>query len=182
MRLVAIGFAYAGMRNRELRRSIEHCAAAFRAATVTSVRLFLLFRDRFVDFQRVIVEQFLARLNVAHRIDEYAIVFLSGFAVGIAGMVDPARVVAPNQWINYLAVIQAKIECMWVVLDVGSGFPCSAFAGVFDNAGAFRNKLHGVNAPTVHTGLAYLDLDRSLSSFLFFRHGERREWRGTIKN
>jgi hypothetical protein len=23
----------------------------------------------------------------------------------------------------------------------------------------------------VHTGLAYLDLDRSLSSFLFFRHG-----------
>lgn len=171
MRLVAIGFAYAGRLNRELGRSIEHCAAANRAATVTSVLLFLLFGDRFVDFQRVIIEQFLARLDVAHCVDEYAIIFLGGFAVGVAGMVDPARVVPPNQRINYLAVIQAKIKCMWVVLDVGSGFPCGALARVFDNARAFRNELHGVNAPTVHTGLAYLDLDRSLSSFLFFRHG-----------
>jgi hypothetical protein len=182
MRLVAIGFAYAGRLNRELWRSIEHCATALRAATVTSILLFLLFRDRFVNFQRVIVKQFLAPLDVAHRIDEYAILFLGGFAVGIAGMVDPARVVPPNQWIDYLTVIQAKIECVWIVLDVGSGFPCGPFTGVFDNARAFGNKLHGVDAATVHTGLAYLDLDCCLSSFLFFRHGGVGEWRGTIKN
>ena len=90
-------------------------------------------------------------------------------------MVDPARVVAPNQWINYLAVIQAKIECMRIVLVIGSGFPCSPFAGVFDNAGALPNELHGINAATVHAGFIDLDLDRSFSSFLLFRHGGRRE-------
>jgi len=49
-------------------------------------------------------------------------------------MVDPARVVAANVWIDYLAVIQAKIECVRIVLVVGSGFPGGAFASVFDNA------------------------------------------------
>ena len=77
-------------------------------------------------------------------------------------MVDPARVVAADLWIDYLTVIQAKIECMWIVLVVGSGFPGGALAGVFDNASAFGNELHGVNAATVHTGLANLDSHRSL--------------------
>ncbi len=87
-------------------------------------------------------------------------------------MVDPARVVAANLWIDYLTVIQAKIECVWVVLVVGSGFPGGAFAGVFDNASAFGNELRSVNAASVHGGLANLDSYGPLLSFAFLRHRE----------
>ncbi len=96
-------------------------------------------------------------------------------------MVDPARVVAANLWIDYLTVIQAKIECVWVVLVVGSGFPGGAFAGVFDNASAFGNELRSVNAPSVHAGLANIEPYGSLSSFVFLRHGGRKEWEEQLR-
>ena len=95
--------------------------------------LFRFFRDRFVDFQRVIVKEFLAPFDIANRIDENAVVFFDGFAVWIAAMVDPACVVAANLWIDHLAVVEAKIECVWIVLVVGSGFPGDALPRVFDN-------------------------------------------------
>jgi len=57
-------------------------------------------------------------------------------------MVDPARVVAANLWIDHLAVVEAKIECVWIVLVVGSGFPGDALPRVFDNTGAFGNSAH----------------------------------------
>jgi hypothetical protein len=56
-------------------------------------------------------------------------------------MIDPARVIAANLWIDYFAVFQAEIERVRVVLVVGSGFPGNALACVFDNASAFGNKL-----------------------------------------
>ena len=85
-------------------------------------------------------------------------------------MVDPARVVAANLRVDYFAVIQAKIERVRIVLVVGSGFPGGAFAGVFDNASAFGNELRGLNAASVHRGLANLDSYGCLLSFAFLRH------------
>jgi hypothetical protein len=43
-------------------------------------------------------------------------------------------------------------------------------AGVFDDAGAFGDELRGVNAATVHAGLANIDPSDWLSSFGFLRH------------
>ena len=114
--------------------------------------LFRFFRYGFVDFQRVIVKEFLAGFDIAHCVDEDAVVFLDGFAVWIAAMVHPARVVAADLRIDYLAAFKAEIECMRIVLLVGSALPGAALAGIFDDAGAFGDELRGVNAATVHAG------------------------------
>jgi len=49
-------FGATGDQDFESRRSVEHCAAALRAATIASVFLFCFFRDRLVDVQRVVVK------------------------------------------------------------------------------------------------------------------------------
>ena len=85
-------------------------------------------------------------------------------------MVDPARVVAANLWINYFAIFEAEIERVRVVFVVGSGFPGNPLACVFDNASAFGNKLRGVNAAAVHGRLANFDSYDSVSRFAFLRH------------
>src|SRR5262249_24853261 len=106
---------------------------------VASEFLLGFFRDRFVDFQRVIVKEFLSGFDIADRMDENAVVLFDGFAVWVAGMVDPARVVAADLRIDHLSVIQSKNEGMWIVLVVGSSFPGGPLASVFDNASAFRD-------------------------------------------
>ena len=85
-------------------------------------------------------------------------------------MVDPARVVAANFWVDHLAIVEAKIECVWIVLVVGSAFPGDALPSVFDNTSAFANRLRGVNTVPVHTGLANFDSYGSLSTFALLRH------------
>jgi hypothetical protein len=85
-------------------------------------------------------------------------------------MIDPARVVTANFWIDYIAVFQPEVESVWIVGIVRRGFPADAFALVLDNACAFGNKLRGVNAPTMHTGLANLNLHSSLPSSSFLLH------------
>src|SRR6266481_4131577 len=131
---------------------------------------FRFFCNRFVDFHRVIVKEFFAGFDITHRIDEDAVTFLDGLAVWVATMVNPARVVAADLWIDYFAVFQAEIEGVWIVLVVGSGFPGDALSGVFDNASAFGNELRGVNAATVHGGLANFDSYDSISRFALLRH------------
>ena len=95
------------------------------------------FGDRFVELHVIIIKEFLAGLDVAYCINKDAVVFLDRFAVWIAGMIDPARVVTANFWIDYLAVFQTEVESVWIVDVVGSGFPGDAFACVFDDARAF---------------------------------------------
>src|SRR5437867_428055 len=85
-------------------------------------------------------------------------------------MINPARIVAANLRVDYIAVFQPKVESVWTVLVVGSGFPGDAFAFVLDDAPAFWNELHGVNATTVHTGLANFEPYSSMSSFPPCRH------------
>ena len=132
--------------------------------------LFRFFCDRFVDFHRVIVKEFLAGFDITHRVDEDAVIFLNGLAVWVAAMVDPARVVAANLWIDYFAVFEAEIEGVRVVFVVGSGFPGNALAGVFDNGSAFANEMRGINAATVHGGLPNFDSHGSVSRFAFLHH------------
>src|SRR4029450_4405080 len=84
-------------------------------------------------------------------------------------MIDPARVVTANLWIDDVAIFQPEVESVWIVGVVGGRFPWDGLPLVFDDAGAFGNDLRGVNAPTVNTGLANFDLHRSLSTFVFLR-------------
>src|ERR1700745_560006 len=102
--------------------------------------------------------------------DENAIVFLDRFAVWIARMIDPARVVTANLWIDYIAVFQSEVESVWIVIVAGGGFPGDAFACVFNDARAFGNEPRGGNAATVHTGFPDLDGGGSLPGFGFLRH------------
>src|SRR4051812_7310753 len=87
-------------------------------------------------------------------------------------MIDPARVVSPNFWIDYIAVVQTEVESVWVVFVVGSGFPGDAFTCVFNDTPPFANELTGVNPPAVHVGFANLQLHRAGSSFGFLRHAQ----------
>src|SRR4029077_14146098 len=118
----------------------------------------------------VIIKEFLAGLDVAQRINKDAVIFLDRFAVWIAGMIDPARVVTANFRIDYIAVFQTEVKSVWIVLVVGSGFPGDAFACVLDDARAFWNELRGVNAPAVHARLANFNLHGLPPSFAFLRH------------
>src|SRR5438874_9101795 len=120
----------------------------------------------------IIIKEFLARLDVAQRIDEDPVVFLERFAVWIAGMIDPARVVTANFWIDYIAVFQTEVESVWIVVVIGSGFPGDAFACVLDDPRAFGYELRGVNAPAVHARLANVDLHGPPPSFAFLRHAQ----------
>jgi hypothetical protein len=131
--------------------------------------LFGRFGNRFVQLHVIIIKEFLARLDVAQRINEDAVVFLDRFAVWIARMIDPARVVTANFRIDYIAVFQPEVESVWIVVVVRGGFPGDAFACVFDDARAFGNEVRGVNAPAMHARLANLDLHASLPSFAFLR-------------
>jgi hypothetical protein len=122
-------------------------------------------------------------LDIAQRIDEDAVVFFDGFAVWIAAMVDPARVVAVNLWVDHLAIVEAKIKCVWIVLVVGSAFPGDALPSVFDNTSALGNRLHGVNTVPVHTGLANFDSYCWLAIFALLRHeGIKEEEKPENKN
>lgn len=125
------------------------------------------FCDRFIDFQLVIVEELIAGPDIADCIDEDAIIFLDGFAVWVARMIDPARIVAADLWINDFAVFQSEVESVWIVFVIGRIFPGDAFARVFDDARTFGNRAHGINSVTMHTGPANLDFNGSLSSFDF---------------
>jgi len=135
-------------------------------------REFLLgrFGYRFVELHVIIIKEFLIRLDVALRIDEDAVVFLDCFAVWIARMIDPARVVTANFWINHIAVFQSEVESVRIVFIVRGGSPGNAFACVLDDARAVGNELRGVNAPPVHARFPNLGLYGSLRTSLFLRH------------
>src|SRR5688572_16154486 len=58
-----------------------------------------------VEDEAVVVEQLLAGLQVAQRLDEDPTVGFVGLAVGFAGVVDPARGVAPILRVDHTAVV-----------------------------------------------------------------------------
>ena len=82
--------------------------------------LFGRFGDGFVEFHVIIIKEFLAGLDVAQCVNEDSVVFLDRFAVWIAGMIDPARVVTANFRIDYFAVFQSEVESVRIVVVVGA--------------------------------------------------------------
>ena len=117
LRLAAIGFTYSVV------SELDHRATAIRGAAV-ALELFLgCFRDRLIEFHVVIVEEFLAWVDVAHGVNEDAIVFFNRLTVWIARMIDPPRVVTANFGIDYLAVFESEIESVWIIMVVRGGFP-----------------------------------------------------------
>src|SRR5215208_4944977 len=71
-------------------RSEERAAAALRTAPAWVLGL-ELFRVPLVDDQAVVVVQLFAGPDISQGLDENPAVVLVGLAVGIAGVVDPAR-------------------------------------------------------------------------------------------
>ena len=94
-------------------------------------------------------------------------------------MVDPARIVSADRWVDDFTVVETENECVWIVLVIGRAFPRYASTGILDNASAFRNEPRGINAPTVYGGLANVDASDCLSRFAFLWHAREIGERGT---
>ena len=72
--------------------------------------LLQLRRVALVDHQAVVVEQLFAGRDVAQGLDEDAAVVLVGLAVGLAGVVDPARRVAADLGVDDMLVVDVEVE------------------------------------------------------------------------
>ncbi len=117
-----------------------------------------------VEHEAVVVEQFFARLDVASGFDEDAGATADfnqiGFAVGVASVIDPARGIAVDLAIDHELVVEGEVESVigvaGVVRVAAQGFgPVDDFALVFDDAFALFERLQGVDAFAVNTGLAH---------------------------
>ena len=128
--------------------NVEKRAAAASCAAVAFVIAQEFLGARFVEVERVIVEEFFASADVTQRVNEYAIPFPDGFAVRVAGMVDPARFVSADGAVDDLAVVDAEKECVRVIV-LGHVGPGHAFADVPDDAGAFANGPRGKDTAAV---------------------------------
>ena len=88
----------------------QQCFAAIGAATPARVFRLEFGRVGLVNDQAVVVIEFFSRLDVAQGFDENAIVFLIGFAIGIAAVVDPSGGVAAVQRVDHLVFVHVEIE------------------------------------------------------------------------
>jgi|ERR1043165_5101457 len=102
---------------------LDHGAPAVRGAAVARELLLQYLGNRLIELHVIIIKKFFSGLDIANRINEDAIVFLDRFAVWIARMIDPARVVSTNFRIDYLAVFQSEIKGVWIVFIIRRGFP-----------------------------------------------------------
>jgi len=119
------------------------------------------------DDQAVIVIEFFAAPDVAQCINEDSPVFLSGFAIRRAAMIDPARIIAVGGAVYHPAVFQAKEKRMKRIFRIGAGtlFSLSggnAFTFVFDYAGAGGDFAGGEYAVAVNGGMSDNDCGRSV--------------------
>src|ERR1700683_4654656 len=110
----------------------------------------------------VVVGQFLARLDVAPRIDEHAPLFDHRLAIRVAGVVDEARLVPLDTRIDHRARVHDEQEGMAVggvlvqiapvCLDVRD-----PLAQVLDDARALRDAGGGEHAESMQRRVAYFD-------------------------
>src|SRR5205823_5815005 len=109
---------------------LEHGAAATRGSTETSRFFRHLTGDRFVHLQGVVVKKLFARPQIAQCVNENSPVLFDGFAVWIAGMIDPARFVSARRRVDHiLSIVEAEQECMRVVEIVRDFLPQNSFSG-----------------------------------------------------
>ncbi len=107
----------------------------------------------------------------AQGLDEHTPLLLLGLAIGVAGVVDPARGVAAIQRVDHAPVLDVEVEGVLRIAGVVRMaplrfVPTDALAHVLDHGLALGNVLHGKNATPMHRGAA--GLDAALGGF----HGE----------
>lgn len=99
----------------------QHGAAARRRPAQAAVAFFQLPGDPAVEHQAVVVEQLFAARDIAqrHDIDALAVAAFLRFAVGVARVVDPARVVAFVAAVDDAAGTQREEEGMERIVRIG---------------------------------------------------------------
>ncbi len=115
-----------------------------------------------VNHQAVVIAQFFARGNVAQRQYEDTTVALNRFAIGHAGMVDPARRVATHSGIDHPVLVDMKIKrVVWVLrvmrMSCQRFGPTDDFTNILDDGFTGCDILHGKNALAMHSRAAYLN-------------------------
>ena len=106
----------------------------------------------FRELVRVVIRELFAALNVPDRFDPDALVLDDCVAVGVAGMVDPARIVPADGRVDHDIVVDGEEERVvpdgGVVLGIaGIAFRrCQAFARVLDQPRARADATRGERA------------------------------------
>src|SRR5689334_4552989 len=90
--------------------------------------------------------------------EDATILFLDRFAVRVAGVVDPTRLVSADLGVDDVgAIVDPKKKCMRTVHIGRNAFPRDAATRVFNDAPAFSDGSSGENAPTVNRRLTHLN-------------------------
>lgn len=133
----------------------QHRARARRRPAAAGKQTLQRGRVAFVVDQCVVVVEFLARVDVAQRVDVHAAVLFVGFAIGFAGVVDPAGVVAAPAAVDHVAVGEAEVKRMIDRATLFGGtarryVPRDAFPAVLDDPFARRDGAQREHAVAVH--------------------------------
>ena len=139
----------------------QHRPAAIGGIAQTGMFLLELLRHPAINNQSVIVEKLLADIDVTQSFKKNAHVFLLGFQIGFAGMIDPSGRVAVLIGIDNVAVIQMKIEGVVRLAGIMrvkrlSFAPGDDFAFVFQHSVSRFDVTDSVDALAVDARLAYL--------------------------
>lgn len=120
--------------------SAIHCAAVARKTTLGRGRVTLL------ENVGIIVSQFFSRCDIPNSLDPDSLFFHDRIAIGIAGMIDEARLIPINCRIDHYIVIDGKqIRMMSRIEIVGIATICllwsETLTRILDDARACANEL-----------------------------------------
>lgn len=140
-----------------LRKHLQHGAAAGAGAAVAGVVGFGVFIVLLVAGEAVIVGELFARQNVAHGFDVDATRVDHRLAIGLAGMIDEASLIAFYPGIDRRAFVDAEQQDSRVMVAVifVTGvrlFGRDALANVFDDARSLADGLGGEDAAALYRG------------------------------
>ena len=127
-----------------------------------------------INDQAVVVEQLFSEHNAAQRLDEHPAIRFVRLAIGIAGMVDPARRVAAVQGVDHAFFIDVEIEGMVRVgrivrMAALRLLPADDGSDIFDDHLALGQIAQGKHPFSVHAGAPGLDASRVCRN-RFFGH------------
>jgi hypothetical protein len=115
-----------------------------------------------IDYQTIIVREFLSGFDIAQGFKEDAVAILLGFQIGFAGVINPLGEAATVLGVDDVAIIQMEVESVvgltWVVRVEGlSFFPGDDLSLVFQHRIAGLDGTNGVNTLAVDARFAHLD-------------------------
>jgi len=117
---------------------------------------FDFFCARDIDGEAIVVKEFFAGADVTQGLDQDpAAIVLDRLAIGIAGMIDPARFVAADCGVDHsFSVVESEIIGTQVVRFLRDARPENAASGVFNDERALTDGSGGVDALAVHRRFA----------------------------